>query len=120
MPLTPLFWVLFTLPLLLFFERQVHRRLRGLFYLLTGSRQYSLYWYSIILLPGVFLHELSHWLFAKFLGLRTGNFSVFPSEDENGSTTLGYVEYYQTPTLDPVREGLVGASPLFAGVTAVV
>ena len=112
--------MLVTFPLLLFLERQVHRRLRGFFYLLTGNRKYSLYGYSLILLPGVFLHELSHWVFAKMLGIRTGNFSIFPSEGADGSTTLGYVEYYRTPTLDPVREGLVGASPLFFGIPAVV
>ena len=116
---SPLIWIIFTFPLLILLERGVHQRLRGFFYLITGSRRHSLTLYSIILLPGVFLHELSHWLLANLFGIRTGNFSIIPSEDDY-STTLGYVEYYRTPTLDPVREGLVGMSPLFAGIPAVI
>ena len=66
----------------------------------------------MIFLPGVFLHELSHFLVAKILFIRTGRFSIFPQTLPDGRLQLGYVE---TARSDVVRDSLVGAGPLIVG-----
>lgn len=113
--LTPFFWVAVTLPLLLLLQRWIHRHLRGLTYLLTGNMNWAVVAYAIILFPGVLLHELSHWVAALLLRVRTGSISLLPKMQKDGSIQLGYVEYYKGRTLDPVRESLVGGAPLLTG-----
>ena len=68
--------------------------------------------FSFIFLPGVFLHELSHFLVAKILRVPTGRFSVFPQSLPDGRLQLGYVE---TARADIVRDSLIGAAPLIIG-----
>lgn len=113
------FWVALTLPFLLLLQRWIHRHLRGVAYLLTGNKSWAVLIYAIILFPGVVLHELSHWLSARLLGIRTGSISLMPRTLKDGSIQLGYVEYYKGRTLDPIRESVVGGAPLIIG-TAVV
>lgn len=117
---TSILWVAISLPVLLLLERWIHRHLRGLAYLLTGRRTWAVLVYAIILFPGVLLHELSHWLTALFLRVRTGSISLIPRLEEDGSVRLGYVEYYRGATLDPLRESLVGGAPLITGTTAIL
>jgi hypothetical protein len=73
----------------------------------------TVFFFSLIFLPGVFLHELSHLVSAKLLGVRTGKFSLFPSVMPNGQLRLGYVEAAHT---DIVRDSLVGLAPLISGI----
>jgi hypothetical protein len=68
--------------------------------------------FSALFFPGVFLHELSHFLMAKLLRVRTGKFSLIPAALPNGRLQMGYVETEQT---DVFRDSLVGAAPLIAG-----
>jgi hypothetical protein len=72
--------------------------------------------FSLIFLPGVFLHELSHFLMAKILRVPTGRFSVLPRPLPNGRLQLGYVE---TARSDIIRDSLIGAAPLIAGTLVV-
>ena len=58
------------------------------------------------------MHELSHFLSAKILGVQTGRFSLIPQAQANGKLRLGYVE---TATGGFVRDALIGAAPLVAG-----
>lgn len=115
-----LIWVGVTLPLLIFVQQWLHRHLRGLGLLLTGSQELANWLYALILLPGVFLHELSHWLTARLLGVKTGGFSIRPRQMQDGALQLGYVEYYRNSSLGPLRESLIGAAPLIFGTAAVV
>lgn len=112
-------WTAVALPLLLISQRWIHRHLHGVAYLLTGNRQWAVVLYAIVLFPGVLLHELSHWIAAKLLGVRTGKISLLPRAKKDGSVQLGYVEYYKTADLGAARESLIGAAPLLAG-TAVI
>lgn len=115
----PFIWVILAFVILLLFQRWIHTHLHGLSLLLTGKPERAVYLYALVLLPGVFLHELSHWLTAKLLGVRTGKFSLKPQRQKDGSITLGYVEYYKDATLGPLGESLIGGAPLLAG-TAVI
>jgi hypothetical protein len=68
--------------------------------------------FSLIFLPGVFLHELSHFVAAKILRVPTGRFSLLPRSLPDGRLQLGYVE---TAKSDIVRDSLIGAAPLIVG-----
>lgn len=68
--------------------------------------------FQFIFLPGVFLHEASHYVMAKILRVPTGRFSILPKPLPNGRLQLGYVE---TARADIVRDSLIGAAPLIIG-----
>ncbi len=101
-----------TLLPLLFIQPRLHRELQVLFLLLTRRTDIALLLFALLFFPGVLLHEASHYLMAKLLGVRTGRFSVLPRDLENGQLQLGYVETERT---DLVREFLIGLAPLLAG-----
>ncbi len=115
--LTNWFWLLLALAALLFLERWVHRHLQGFWLLVTRDPDLALILYSILMLPGVLLHEGSHWITATVLLVRTGRFSVVPARMPDGTLRLGYVETERT---DFIRESLIGAAPLFFGAAAII
>lgn len=116
----PFAWVALALPILWVLQRWIHRHLHGVAYLLTGNKNWAIVLYALILFPGVLLHELSHWLTATLLGVRTGSLSILPRPKSDGSVQLGYVEYYKTKGLGPIRESLIGSAPLVTGTLAVL
>ena len=73
--------------------------------------------YALLLLPGVVVHELAHWLAAKLLLIRTHRFSLIPRQMADGTLRTGYVLMDRA---DPVRASLVGAAPLMVGVPLVL
>lgn len=115
--LTTWAWVLVALVVLIILERWIHKHLQGLWLLLLRDADMALVMYSLMMLPGVLLHEGSHWVTAMLLGVRAGRFSVVPQRLPNGTLRLGYVE---TAKADPLREALIGAAPLLVGVAAIV
>lgn len=117
--LMPFIWAAVTLICLLFMQRWIHAHLHGISLLLVGRPDLAVIIYAVILFPGVVLHEVSHWLAATLLGVRTGGMSVLPRRQPDGTLQLGYVEYYKGRTLGPIRESLIGAAPLISG-TAVI
>jgi hypothetical protein len=114
------FWVAAALPVLLLLQRWIHRHLRGVTFLLTGRQSWAVILYALVLFPGVLLHELSHWLVANLLGVRTGAISLLPRQQRDGSIQLGYVEYYRHRRLDPLRESLIGGAPLITGTLVIL
>jgi hypothetical protein len=117
--LMPFIWVALALPILLLLQRWIHTHLHGISLLLMGKPERAVILYAIVLFPGVLLHEVSHWLMATLLGVRTGSFSLLPRRQADGSVQLGYVEYYKSSTLGAFRESLIGGAPLLTG-TAVI
>jgi hypothetical protein len=109
-------WLLLTLGPLLFAQRWLHREIQLLFLLLTRRQSVALVLFSILFFPGVLLHELSHYLVARILGVRTGRFSLLPSLMPDGKLRLGFVE---TSGSDVLRDALIGAAPLISGGAAV-
>jgi len=53
---------------LLVLERWIHRHLQGIGLLVTRDPDLATILYSAFFLPGVALHESSHWIVAKALG----------------------------------------------------
>ena len=117
--LMPFIWVALALPTLLLLQRWIHSHLHGISLLLMGKPERAVILYAIILFPGVMLHEISHWLMATLLGVRTGSFSLLPRRQADGSVQLGYVEYYKSSSLGAFRESMIGGAPLVTG-TAVI
>lgn len=107
------FWVIATLVGLWLLQRVLHREIQAIFLIVTRSPGFTMGAFSLIFLPGVFLHELSHLVMAKILGVRTGRFSLLPEVLPNGRLQLGYVEAAHT---DFFRDSLVGVAPLLSGM----
>jgi hypothetical protein len=107
-----LVWLLALIGILVFTQRQLHRQIQTTFLLITRQPETTIALFSIVFLPVIALHEFSHWLTAKLLGVRTGHFSVAPQRMPDGKLRLGYVETAET---DIFREALIGAAPLIAG-----
>lgn len=104
-------FVLMLLPLV-FLQRLLHREIQAVLILITRNVQLTIGLFSILFFPGVFLHELSHFLMAKILRVRTGKISLIPRTLPNGRLQMGYVE---TVSTDIVRDSLIGLAPLIAG-----
>jgi hypothetical protein len=107
-----LFWLLVMLVALLFIQRTLHREIQAVFLIATRNPGITMGAFSLIFFPGIFLHELSHLVVAKVLGVRTGNFSLMPQPLADGRVQLGYVEAAES---DIFRDSLVGAAPLITG-----
>lgn len=105
-------WFVLVLVPLILLQRLLHREIQAVFLILTRNPGVTMGIFSLIFLPGVFLHELSHFLMAKILRVPTGGFSLFPQPLPDGRLQLGYVE---TGRADVIRDSLIGAAPLIAG-----
>jgi hypothetical protein len=105
-------WLLVLLFPLLVVQRRLQAEIQALFLLLTRRQDIAILLFSILFLPGVLLHELSHWIAARLMGVPTGRFSVIPQRMSSGRLRLGYVE---TASVDVFREAIIGAAPLFTG-----
>jgi hypothetical protein len=110
--LSGLVWFLLMLVPLIVLQRLLHREIQAVFLILTRDTRLTMGIFSMLFLPGVFLHEFSHFVMAKILGVRTGRFSIFPKSLPDGRLQLGYVE---TARSDVVRDSLIGAAPLIVG-----
>jgi hypothetical protein len=105
-------WLLLLLGPLMILQRRLHLETQAVFLLLTRRSDIALALFSILLFPGVLLHEASHYLMARLLGVRTGRFSVLPRPIPGGRLQLGFVE---TSSSDIFRDALIGLAPLLAG-----
>jgi hypothetical protein len=105
-------WLLLGMGPLLFFQRALHREMQSVFLLLFRRADVATLLFSLLFLPGVLLHELSHWLMALLLGVKVYDFSVLPQAQPGGKLQLGFVVTQKT---DWLRESLIGAAPLLAG-----
>jgi len=115
-PFNGIAWLSLLLLGLAILQRRVHFEFQAIFLLLTKRIDLSILLFSIVFLPGVLLHEISHYLTAKLLRVPTGRFSVLPRPLPEGKLQLGYVETYKT---DVFRDALIGFAPLVTGMTVI-
>lgn len=108
-----LLWLLIGLFALQFVQRSLHKEIQAVLLIISRSQNFTIAVFSLLFFPGVFLHELSHFVMAKLLGVRTGKFSLFPKMMDDGRLQLGYVEAAKT---DIFRDSLVGLAPLISGM----
>ena len=114
---TGLLWFTLMLVPLIALQRVLHREIQAALYIASGGNaKLTMAIFSILFFPGVILHEFSHFVLAKLLGVRTRGFSVIPKMMPQGYLRMGYVEVAET---DIVRDALIGAAPLILGNLAV-
>lgn len=102
--------------LLYWLQRWTSQHVQGIGVLLFDSSTAGMALLWFVLLPGVLLHEISHWLMAKLLDVPTGRLRLTPSV-QGKQVVLGSVEVKRT---DPVRDSLVGLAPFLAGTLALL
>jgi hypothetical protein len=108
-----LLWFLLMLAPLIALQRVLHREIQASLYVASGGNaSLTMAIFSILFFPGVVLHELSHFLMAKILFVRTRGFSIIPKMMPEGYLRMGYVEVAES---DIVRDALIGAAPLILG-----
>jgi len=115
-PWTLLIWLASSFLLLIALRRWIGRHLRGTVLLLSHSEEAAAVVYFVLLLPGVLLHEGSHWLMAKLLRVRTGKFSIGLVQRRGGQLEMGSVRVART---DSIRSALIGLAPLIGGSLAI-
>lgn len=114
-PLPQLLAFAFTLALLLILSRWINRQVQVIGLRLTGSSTFAIMAYYLLMFPGILLHELSHFVVARVLGLRVSKFALGPRRQkqyiELGSVTI--------ESGGPLLDSLVGLAPFVSG-TAVL
>ena len=117
-PWTPLIALVATLLPLLWAKRLITRLFQELSLRWVGDPDVALVLYFVLVLPGVLIHELSHWLTARLLGVRVTRFSLGPArKGRSKSVSLGSITIGK---VDPVRASLIGLAPLLAGTAAIL
>ena len=95
----------------------IETHVQGLAYLITGHPTVAIWVFFLVFLPGILVHELSHWLAAKMLGVPTGRIVIWPQAKRNNTVWLGTI---QVGRADPLRSSLIGLAPLVTGSLLVV
>ncbi len=91
--------------------------LQGIGFLLSRNRQVATFFMFLVLAPGIFLHEFSHWLVARLLGAKTSGFRVWPRRTGRGKVQLGAVQVRGAGRLSLA---LIGVAPFLVGTLALV
>ncbi len=103
----------FSLLLVLFFlSRVLVQELSQVFSKLFRSYEVTVRLLALLFLPGVIIHELSHWLVASVLFVHTGDIEFVPQIHKDG-VKLGSVAIAST---DPLRRFLIGIAPFLGGL----
>ena len=108
------FLIVFILTILL--QQWLHRHIQGFGLALTGNPGCAVRLLFYLLLPGILLHEGSHYLVAKLLLVRTNGISIGVGRAKRKQISLGSVNIDRT---DPVRESLIGVAPFIVGIGAI-
>lgn len=103
--------------LTLLLQRWLHQHIQGLTFAVTGDPGWAMRILFLLLLPGVVLHEGSHWVVAKVLGVRTGKVSLGLGRARGKQFSLGSVNVERT---DSLRESLIGLAPFAVGLGAIL
>lgn len=110
---TPLLALVVSLLALLGVKRWITRSLQELSVRWIGDPDVALVVYFVVVLPGVIVHEASHWLMAKLLGARVSRPRFGPvRKGRSKRVSLGSV---RVGRVDPIRASLIGMAPLLGG-----
>src|SRR5690349_3411878 len=107
-----------TLVLLLYVQRWIHRHLFGVGYLISREKHAATFFYYLLLLPGVVLHEVSRYLVAGMFHVNPAAFMLFPEAQEDGSLEMGFIRL--AIVKNPVYAALIGVAPLLTGMAVIV
>ena len=110
------FYALVSLALVLalfFLSRRLYNQIFLFFFQFIKHKNTSIKLLVISLLPGTIIHELSHFLAATFLGVRTGTINLMPKIRDNGEIVAGET---QIAKCDPIRFSIIGIAPFILGL----
>jgi hypothetical protein len=100
----------------IFFISQANiKKLGHLLHRLFASTISVVKWLSFILLPGTFLHEIGHLIFAEAMFVKTDDLNLIPQIRED-SVKMGGVKIQQT---DIIRRTIIGIAPVLFGVVVI-
>ncbi len=102
--------------ILFLLSRALFTRLAWFLQSFLKKQNWIYYLLAILFLPGTYIHELSHYLVAKILFVRTFGITLRPKIERN-SIKMGSVEIAQT---DFIRRFLIGSAPFTVGVMLLV
>lgn len=102
-----------SLIVLIITQRLLQKEIQVVLLLITGNPNLAIGIFSILLLPGVFIHEFSHFLMAILLRVPVLKISFVPEVTKKGRIRLGFV---QTAKADVVRDSLIGLAPFIVGL----
>ncbi len=108
------FAIVFALTILL--QRWLHRHIQGFALALTGNPGCAVRLLFYLLLPGILLHEMSHYVAARLLFVRTGGINLGIGRAGRKHISLGSVTIERS---DPVRTSLIGVAPFLVGIGAI-
>lgn len=112
-----LFLFLLVFGLTIFLQQWLHRHIQAFAFALTGNPGFALRLLFYLLLPGIYLHEFSHYLAARLLLVQVKKFDIGIGRPHKQQVSLGSVQIARS---DPVRESLIGAAPFIVGIGAIL
>ncbi len=101
--------------LLIWLNRRVNQTLYQFLYLCTGSDQVAMLGLYFVFLPGILLHESTHWVAAFLLRMEPTSLTLWPVK-KGTHIAMGSVSMKRASIW---RETLVGLAPLFVGTAAI-
>ncbi len=110
--------IIFFLEFLIIFKlsRILLKKLFKFFYKISKNERFAIKTIALLFLPGTFIHEVSHFLFALFLLVPTGKLELVP-EINVKDVKMGSLEIAKT---DILRRNLIGIAPMIIGVSVVI
>ena len=96
--------------------RRTTSKIFNLIFRLTKKHKLTTCLFALLFLPGTFVHEMSHFLFALFLLVPVGQIELMPEFQENG-IKMGSVPIGKT---DLVRRSLIGVAPIILGLAIIL
>jgi len=109
---TPLFWLVALLVALWWVSRRLAHYFMSSVLYLTQHEGLAVAAYAIFILPGTLVHETSHWLIAKMVGVRTEGFDILPKLSNDGTIRLGAVGIRGG---NLAQHALIGLAPMVVG-----
>lgn len=110
-----LFLIVFALTI--FLQQWLHRHIQTFALTLTGNPGCAIRLLFYLLLPGILLHEASHYLTAKLLLVPTNGITVGIGRAMRNQVSFGSVHVERA---DIVRASLIGAAPFVVGTGAIL
>lgn len=107
-----LVFIIAELILLFILSKALTKSLSLTLQLLHFEQTFVVFIIALIFLPGTLIHELSHWLMAKILFVRTGKISLFP-QLQGSTIRMGTAEVEK---VDRFRQLLIGLAPFIIGM----
>lgn len=104
-----------TLAVFMAISRWINHRVQIIGLRVSNSSAAAVMLYYLLMFPGILLHELSHFVMARLLGMRVGKLTLGPKRRQN-AIELGSVT---VSSGGAVRDSLVGLAPFLFG-TAVL